>query len=109
MLLHRSVRAPHVVHQDHRVGDLVQVHANRRLDEEIDADAAAVARLGDFQVPTQVARDEVRSVRQPARGTRVRTPSRSRSLGERQRGLGSDPAGAFRSHLRSATALEAIS
>lgn len=65
MLLHRSVRAPHVVHQDHRVRDLVQVHADRCLDVEADADAAAVAGLGYFEVPTQVGGNEVRSVRYP--------------------------------------------
>ena len=63
MLLHRSICASHVIHQDDCVRDLVQVHADGRLDVEVDADAAAVAGLGCFQVPTQVGRDEVRSVR----------------------------------------------
>lgn len=67
MLLHRSICAPHVVHQDHRVRDLVKVHADRRPDVETDADAAAVAGLGDFEFPTQVRRNEVRSVRYPGR------------------------------------------
>lgn len=67
MLLHRSICAAHVVHQDHRVRDLVQIHADRRLDVEVDADAAAVAGLGYFEVPTQVGGDKVRSVWYPVR------------------------------------------
>ena len=63
VLLHRSICASHVIHQDDCVRDLVQVHADGRLDVEVDADAAAVAGLGCFQVPTQVGGDEVRSVR----------------------------------------------
>lgn len=73
MLLHRCVCAPHVVHQDHRVGDLVQVHADRRLDVEADADTAAVAGLAFFEVPTQVGGDEVRSVWYPVRRTSKNT------------------------------------
>lgn len=46
MLLHGCVRAPHAVHQHHRVRHLVQVHAHRRLDVEADADAATLARFG---------------------------------------------------------------
>lgn len=65
MLLHRSVCASHVIHKDHRVTDLVQVHADRRLDVEADADAATVAGLGYFKVPTQVSGNEVRSIRYP--------------------------------------------
>lgn len=63
VLLYWSVSATHVVHQDHRVGHLVQVHAHCRLDVETDAHAATVAGLGYFKVPTQVGGDEVRSVR----------------------------------------------
>lgn len=62
MLLHRGVCAAHVVHQHHRVRDLVQVHTDRRLDVEIDADAATAAGLRSFEVLTQVGRDEVRPV-----------------------------------------------
>lgn len=62
MLLHRGVGAPHVVHQDHCVGDLVQVHAHCRLDVKIDAGLATLARLCYFQVPAQEGGDEVRSV-----------------------------------------------
>lgn len=60
--MHGSVCATHVVHQDHCVRDLVQVHVDRRLDVEIDAYTAAVAGLSYFEVPTQVGGDEVRSV-----------------------------------------------
>lgn len=67
VLLHRSVCTPHVVHQDHRVRDLVQVHAHRCLDIGGDADAATVAGLDHFEVPTQVGRNEVRSERYPGR------------------------------------------
>lgn len=67
MLLHRCLRAPHVVHQHHRVGDLVQVHAHRRPDVEVDADATALAGLCRFEVSAQVVGDEVRSVRDSAR------------------------------------------
>lgn len=67
VLLHRGVGAPHVIHQDHRVRDLVQVHAHCRLDVKADADVTAVAGLGYFQVPTQMGRNEVRSVRNPVR------------------------------------------
>lgn len=63
MLLHRSICASHVVHQDHCVGHLVKVHAHCRLDVETDARTATVAILGYFKVPTQVGGDEVRSVR----------------------------------------------
>ena len=71
MLLHRCICAPHVVYQDHCVRDLVQVHADRRLDVEIDTDAAAGAGLGYFEVPAQVGRDEVGSECYPARGIRT--------------------------------------
>lgn len=47
--------------------DLVQVHADRRLDVKIDADAATDAGLGYFEVPAQVGRDEVGSECYPAR------------------------------------------
>lgn len=70
MLLDGGVRAAHAVHQDHRVGHLVQVHADRRLHEEADAGGAAAAGLSEFQIPAQVGGDEVRSVRYPARGAR---------------------------------------
>lgn len=62
MLLHWSVCAPHVVHQDHCVGDLVQVHAHCCLDVKTDADPATLACLCYFQVPAQQGRDDVRSV-----------------------------------------------
>lgn len=45
----------------------MQVHAHRRLDVEADADVAAVTGLGYFQVPTQMGRNEVRSVWYPVR------------------------------------------
>lgn len=67
VLLHRGVCAPHVIHQHHRVRNLVQVDAHRRLDVKADADVAAVAGLGYVQVPTQMGRDEVRPVRYPVR------------------------------------------
>lgn len=62
VLLHWSICASHVVHQDHCVRHLVQVHAHCRLDVETNAYLAAVTCLGYFEVPTQVGRDEVRSV-----------------------------------------------
>lgn len=62
VLLHWGICAPHVIHQDHRVRNLVQVHAHCRLDVKADADVAAVTGLGYFQVPTQMGRNEVRSV-----------------------------------------------
>lgn len=71
MLLHRRVGASHVVHQDHSVRDLVQVHAHCCPDEEADADAAAGARLGYFEVPAQVGGDELRSVWYPVRSNRT--------------------------------------
>lgn len=62
MLLHWSVCTPHVVNQDHRVRDLVQVHAHCCLDVKTDADPATFASLCYFQVPAQEGRNEVRSV-----------------------------------------------
>lgn len=67
MVLHRSVRAPHIVHEHHGLRDQVQVHADGGLDEEVDADAAAVAGLGNLQVLTEMRWDEVRSVWDPKR------------------------------------------
>lgn len=63
MLLHWSVRAAHVVHQDHSVRDLVQVHAHCCPDVKTDAGPATLASLRYFQVPAQQGGDEVRSVR----------------------------------------------
>lgn len=68
MLLHRRVRASHVVHQHDRVRHLVEVHAHCRPDVEADADAPALAHLGRFEFSTQVGRDEVRTVRNSGRG-----------------------------------------
>lgn len=61
MLLHWSVCAPHVVHQDHCVRDLVQIHAHCCLDVKTDASPTTLARLSYFQVPAQEGGDEVRS------------------------------------------------
>ena len=66
MLLHGGLRAAHVVHQHHRVGHLVQVHAHRRPDEEADAGAAAVTRLGELQVSAEVGGENLGSVWYPA-------------------------------------------
>lgn len=62
MLLHWSVRATHVVHEDHCVRDLVQVHAHCCLDVKTDAGPATLASLCYFQVLAQQSGDEVRSV-----------------------------------------------
>lgn len=66
ILLHRRVCATHVVHQDHCVRNLVQIHAHRRLDVKADASVATVTGFGYFQVPTQMGRYEVRSVWYPS-------------------------------------------
>lgn len=70
MLLHRSIGPSHVVHEHHGVGHLVQIHADRCLDVEVNADAATVAGFGYFQVTAQVGGDDVRSVWYPVKRTR---------------------------------------
>lgn len=105
MLLHWGVCPSHVVHQDHCVRDLVQVHANRRLDVERDADATTVAGLGHFEVLTQVGRDEVRSVRYPE----VNHIETTRTCLNHSDTIKEHKVSMCRSNLRLTTALEAIS
>lgn len=67
VLLYRCVGASHVIHQNHCVRDLVQVHAHGGLDVKVDAGAATVASLDQIKIPTQVGWDQVRSIRNPGR------------------------------------------
>lgn len=56
------LRAAHVVHQDHGVGHVVQVHGHRDLNEAAQAGAPALAGLGHFQVFTKVGRQQLTAV-----------------------------------------------
>lgn len=56
------LRAAHVVHQDHGVGHVVQVHGHRDLNEAAQAGAPALAGLGHFQVFAKVGRQQLTAV-----------------------------------------------
>lgn len=60
---HRSLGAPHVVHEHHGVSHVVQVHGHRDLDEAAQAGAPTPTRLGHVQVLAQVGREEVTAIR----------------------------------------------
>lgn len=55
--------ASHVIHQDHGVRDVVQIHGHRDLNEAAQTGAAALARFSHFQILAEVRRKEMATIR----------------------------------------------